>query len=296
MSDQLTSQSRSNESGITRRTALRGAAWSVPAVTVVVAAPAYAVASNTTPTATATDTGSTRDGAKLSLKSQLQAAAGPQAITGLKAVVTVSEGTIASVTTPAGWTLSGTPAGSTATFVYIGDLAGAATAAFAPVVTLSTNPTASVTSSINFTWTTTGSALLSIPLAYVAPTADIQNAVAGKYSVGNVKHVKFTLDVTNTSQTQTLRDLKLDFAWSADVEGNRATGFTVVTPSRTWKTTMSDLTALLSGETEADRTLAPGQKLTITADFVNRDNSTGTVGVEVFAGTTRLAGVLGVKY
>ena len=39
MSDQLTSQSRSNESGITRRTALRGAAWSASAVTVVVATP-----------------------------------------------------------------------------------------------------------------------------------------------------------------------------------------------------------------------------------------------------------------
>ena len=45
MSDQLTSQSRSNESGITRRTALRGAAWSASAVTVVVATPNIAAAS-----------------------------------------------------------------------------------------------------------------------------------------------------------------------------------------------------------------------------------------------------------
>lgn len=49
MSDQLTSQSRSNASGITRRTALRGAAWSASAVTVVVAAPAHANTSNVTP-------------------------------------------------------------------------------------------------------------------------------------------------------------------------------------------------------------------------------------------------------
>src|SRR5687768_9209304 len=52
MSDQLTSQSRSNESGITRRTALRGAAWSASAVTVVVATPNIAAAS-VTPTGTA---------------------------------------------------------------------------------------------------------------------------------------------------------------------------------------------------------------------------------------------------
>ena len=47
MSDQLTSQSRSNESGITRRTALRGAAWSASAVTVVVATPNIAAATVT---------------------------------------------------------------------------------------------------------------------------------------------------------------------------------------------------------------------------------------------------------
>jgi hypothetical protein len=50
MSDQLSSQSRSNESGITRRTALRGAAWSASAVTVVVATPNIAAASTGTVT------------------------------------------------------------------------------------------------------------------------------------------------------------------------------------------------------------------------------------------------------
>ena len=44
MSDQLTSQSRPS-SGISRRTALRGAAWSASAVTVVVATPNIAAAS-----------------------------------------------------------------------------------------------------------------------------------------------------------------------------------------------------------------------------------------------------------
>src|SRR5688572_30309034 len=148
MSDQLTSQSRSNESGITRRTALRGAAWSASAVTVVVATPNIAAASpGQTPTGTASTTGSTRDGATLSLKSQFTA--GPQAVSGLTAVVTVNTGTISSATTPAGWTRTGL-SGSTATYTYTGNLAGGAVAAFAPVVTLSSNPTTSVTSTINF--------------------------------------------------------------------------------------------------------------------------------------------------
>jgi hypothetical protein len=46
MSEQLTSQSRLS-SGISRRTALRGAAWSASAVTVVVATPNIAAASTT---------------------------------------------------------------------------------------------------------------------------------------------------------------------------------------------------------------------------------------------------------
>lgn len=169
MSDQLTSQSRSNESGITRRTALRGAAWSASAVTVVVAAPAHANTSGATPTGTASTNGSTRDGSKLSLKSLFTA--GPQQVSGLAATVTVGTGTMSSITTPAGWTLTG-QSGSTATFTYIGNLAGGAGAAFAPVVTLSNNPDTTVTSTINFTWTKTGSAAVSIPLAYVAPTSD----------------------------------------------------------------------------------------------------------------------------
>ena len=169
MSDQLTSQSRSNESGITRRTALRGAAWSASAVTVVVATPNIAAASpGQTPTGSASTTGSTRDGATLSLKSQFTA--GPQAVSGLTAIVTVSTGTIDTITVPTGWTLSGS-SGSTRTFIYTGNVAPAGVAPFAPVVTLSSNPTTSVTSTINFTWTVSGSASVSIPLAYVAPTS-----------------------------------------------------------------------------------------------------------------------------
>ena len=169
MSDQLTSQSRSNESGITRRTALRGAAWSASAVTVVVATPNIAAASpGQTPTGTASTTGSTRDGSTLTLKSLFTA--GPQAVSGLTAIVTVGTGTISSVTTPAGWTRTGLSE-STATYTYSGNLGGGAAAAFAPVVTLSSNPTTSVTSTINFTWTVSGSASVSIPLnANVTPT------------------------------------------------------------------------------------------------------------------------------
>jgi hypothetical protein len=277
MSDQLTSQSRPS-SGISRRTALRGAAWSASAVTVVVAAPAHANTSDTTPTGTASTTGSTRDGSKLTLKSLFSA--GPQQVSGLTATVTVGTGTISSITTPAGWTLTG-QSGSTATFTYVGNLAGNAGAAFNPVVTLTTNPTSSVTSTIVFNWTATGSASVSIPLAYVAPAATIANAVARKYSEGSIKHVEFKLDVTNSSATQTLAPLTLDFTWSADVVGNRATQFTVLTQGRTWNTTLSDLTAVLAGAG-----LAPGQTLSVTADFVNpKDNASGWVNVEVFSGT-----------
>jgi hypothetical protein len=50
MSEQLTSQSRPS-SGVSRRTALRGAAWSASAVTVVVATPNVAAASTPPPSA-----------------------------------------------------------------------------------------------------------------------------------------------------------------------------------------------------------------------------------------------------
>src|SRR6478609_4197413 len=128
MSDQLTSQSRSNESGITRRTALRGAAWSASAVTVVVATPNIAAASpGVTPTGTAAPGASSRDGATLNLKSQFTA--GPQAVSGLTAIVTVSTGTILSATTPAGWTRTSL-SGSTATYTYTGNLGGGGVAPF----------------------------------------------------------------------------------------------------------------------------------------------------------------------
>ena len=45
MSDQLTRQPRLHP-GVSRRTALRGAAWAAPAVTIVTAAPAFAATSN----------------------------------------------------------------------------------------------------------------------------------------------------------------------------------------------------------------------------------------------------------
>lgn len=280
MSDQLTSQSRP-ASGISRRTALRGAAWSASAVTVVVAAPAHATTSDTTPTGTASTTGSTRDGSKLSLKSLFTA--GPQQVTGLTATVTVGTGAISSITTPAGWTFTG-QSGSTATFTYVGNLAGNASAAFHPVVTLTTNPTSSVTSTVVFNWIATGSASVSIPLAYVAPVAEVISGTIRKYNdsiTASLKHVEWKLTVQNPgTSTQTLAPLALDFAWSADVVGNRATQFTVVTPNRTWTTTLQDLKAVLDGAG-----LAPGESLSVTADFVNpKDNASGWVNVEVFSG------------
>lgn len=86
MSDQLTSQSRSNASGITRRTALRGAAWSASAVTVVVAAPAYATSHHSAATASTTNIFRSEDDQNVQLVTWVfTITAGATALTGLTA-------------------------------------------------------------------------------------------------------------------------------------------------------------------------------------------------------------------
>lgn len=278
----------------TRRTVLRAAAWTAPAVSIAVAAPAFAT-SHLTPPGSASTNGSTRDGQVLNLKSLFTA--GPQQVTGLQAVVTVGTGSIGSITVPTGWTRTGLT-GGTATFTYSGGVAAGSSVSFEPVVTLTTNPTSTVTSTIAFTWPETGTATVTIPLAYVPPVGAIAaNGTARKYNdAGNasVKHVEWSLTLTNTG-TQTLTNLNLDFSWSADTAKNPATSFAVVTPGRTWNTTLANLTAALAG-TDAAKSLAPNQSISITADFVNRDNSSGFLGVDVFSGPTRLAQLLNVGY
>ena len=152
MSDQLTSQSRSNESGITRRTALRGAAWSASAVTVVVATPNIAAASGG-----ATGTGGTttikRQGNGLDVTSSLTA--GPAALTNVRATVTVtftpSGPSLESATVNSPWSTAGSVSASTATFM-LGSLAANQTVSFKPGLGLRDASEVAGTLTIHYTW------------------------------------------------------------------------------------------------------------------------------------------------
>jgi hypothetical protein len=151
MSEQLASQSRLS-SGISRRTALRGAAWSASAVTVVVATPNIAAASGG-----ATGSGGTtkvkRQGNNLEVSSSITA--GPASLTNVRAVVTVSftaaGPSLASATVNPPWSTSGSVSASTATFI-LGPLAAGQTVSFKP--TLGMNDASEVAGSltIHYTW------------------------------------------------------------------------------------------------------------------------------------------------
>ena len=97
MSDQLTSQSRSNESGITRRTALRGAAWSASAVTVVVATPNIAAA-----TVTGSASGSLRRTDKIA-RGTVTFSNGSGAIAASTLTLTIVGGSLAAAPTGSAW-------------------------------------------------------------------------------------------------------------------------------------------------------------------------------------------------
>lgn len=117
MSDQLTDQSRSNESGITRRTALRGAAWSASAVTVVVATPNIAAA-----TVTGTASGSMARVEKTA-SGTATLTNGSAAIAASTLEVVIVGGSLA--TAPLGWQrINGT------VFRYTGGVAAGGSAAF----------------------------------------------------------------------------------------------------------------------------------------------------------------------
>ena len=279
-----------------RRTVLRSAAWSTAAVTVVVATPNIAAASpGSTPTGTAVNNGSTRDGKVLNVKSKITNTGPTLAMTGLQAIVTLTGGTFASITAPTGWVASGSTA-TTRTFTYTGSSSIPVNgfALFEPVVTMTTNPAASVTANVQFTWATSGNTVVAIPLAYVAPAATITHTSIRKFNDSadaSLKHVEWKFTLTNSSATQTLHDLNLDFAWSGENLSNPTLAFTVVTAGRTWTTTMAGLTAILTGAG-----LAPGASLSITADFMNKNNAGGNVGVVVYSGTTKVTERLNVIY
>lgn len=117
MSDQLTSQSRPS-SGISRRTALRGAAWSASAVTVVVATPNIAAASTT---GTASGSSATRNDKVVTATITLSNGTGKINENSLK--VTLAGGSVA--VAPAGWVrVSGYE------FTYSGAVLPAGTAVF----------------------------------------------------------------------------------------------------------------------------------------------------------------------
>ncbi|MCY4726590.1 hypothetical protein NYO98_09905 [Nocardioides sp. STR2] len=153
MSEQLTSQSRSNESGITRRTALRGAAWSVSAVTVVVATPNIAAASGGA-TGTGGASSANRQGNNLEITSSLTA--GPVALSSIEAMVTVSFATVGptiastSLKGQSQWKATG-KTDFTATFT-LGSLAAGTNAAFEPILGLQNASSVAGSFSIKYTW------------------------------------------------------------------------------------------------------------------------------------------------
>lgn len=150
MSDQLTSQSRPS-SGISRRTALRGAAWSASAVTVVVATPNIAAASGGSK-GTAGTTTAIRSGNTLYVTSSLTAASA--ALSSVQARVTVSfdpvGASIKSTSAQSPWVTTGSTE-LTATFTAASVPAGG-TLSFKPELVLKDASDVDGTISIHYTW------------------------------------------------------------------------------------------------------------------------------------------------
>ncbi|WP_457207772.1 hypothetical protein [Nocardioides sp. P5_C9_2] len=203
----------------TRRTVLRTAAWTAPAVSIAVAAPAFATSPVPTPDATASTSGSTRDDGVLTLKSVLTTKT--QQLSSLIATVTVSKDTIGSITVPTGWSRSGLQ-GSTATFTYDGAAPASTALSFDPVVTLVGNPTSTVTATVAFAWAMTGNASVDIPLDYVATTAAAANN--GSTRSDKILNLKSTLTAgakalsavtaTVTVDTGTIQSIAAPNGWT----------------------------------------------------------------------------------
>jgi hypothetical protein len=152
MSEQLTSTSRLS-AGISRRTALRGAAWSASAVTVVVATPNIAAASGGA-TGIGGASSAIRQGNTLEASSSLTA--GPAELRSIQAVVTVTFDTAGptisstSLDSQSAWAATGFTS-FTATFT-LGSLAAGQTAAFEPRIGLKNASNVAGTFSIHYTW------------------------------------------------------------------------------------------------------------------------------------------------
>ncbi|MGF9759613.1 hypothetical protein AAII07_30905 [Microvirga sp. 0TCS3.31] len=169
MSEQLTSQSRSNESGISRRTALRGAAWSASAVTVVVATPNIAAAS-VTPTGSASGSASrTTRTAKVSASFKL-ATGGIKATGATPLTLTIAGGTLAAASVPSGWVALGTTS-----FRYGADVTAPALVEFnvpTPAINVGNNGNGH-TMTLTFSSGTATLAVLAFPFRNKEETIDI---------------------------------------------------------------------------------------------------------------------------
>ncbi|KRF35041.1 hypothetical protein [Nocardioides sp. Soil805] len=134
----------------TRRTVLRAAAWTAPAVTIAVAAPALACSPGT-PCGTAGPLTIVRQGTVLRLTTTLTT---DQALTGVSAVVTLSyvganDTRVTSTTVSAPWATSGHGVASatfTAAALDRGDIS------FSPRINLDNTSFDSVSVSVTFTW------------------------------------------------------------------------------------------------------------------------------------------------
>lgn len=140
-----------------RRSVVRAAAWTAPAISIAVAAPAFAASVTTPPLGL--NAGSYRVAKDLYVQTSFDP--GSQSVSGLTATVSVDRDSIKWITTPAGWAPPTISAGKrTATFAYIGT--GAAPIPFAPQINLDSNPDAVVTVKVVFS---VGAQQVAIPLA-----------------------------------------------------------------------------------------------------------------------------------
>ena len=135
-----------------RRTVVRAAAWTAPAVSIAVAAPAFAAASPGVVQGSATVTGGRRAAKDLYPKFVLMAAASP--LTNITVVVTISPGEV----DPAwgdvnkGWKRTATTATS-ASYSYTGQVAPGQGIRFEPYIRLASNDPEVVQVTATFSWT-----------------------------------------------------------------------------------------------------------------------------------------------
>lgn len=156
MSNQLTHPSL--KSGITRRTALRGAAWTAPAITMVVAAPAFAATSDT-PAQTG-PVGWVRNGTLLTANTSLTSST---AVTGINCLVTLTFNggngvAISTTSVPSPW-IAGANTSTTAQF-QLASLGAGSAVAFQPTFDLTNVSYTSITWTFSYTWSGGGSATM----------------------------------------------------------------------------------------------------------------------------------------